>query len=68
MQAIVQLTQDLIRFRSIHSNPQEILECTAFIESYLHKNDITYRRIDHRGTPSMLALPNKKKVEKINYC
>jgi len=62
MQEIVELTQDLIRFRSMHSNPQKILECAGFIESYLHQNDIAYRRVDRNGIPSILALPNEKFV------
>jgi hypothetical protein len=62
MQEIVKLTQDLIRFRSMHSSPRQIQECAAFIEAYLGSNDIAYRRIDHNGTPSIVALPNEKFV------
>ncbi len=62
MQEIVELTQDLIRFRSMHSSPRQIQECAAFIEAYLGSNDIAYRRIDHNGTPSIVALPNEKFV------
>lgn len=60
MQEIVQLTQDLLPFRFMHSNIQEILECTVSIESYLRKRDIAYQRIDHEGTPSIQVLPNEK--------
>ncbi len=62
MQEIVALTQDLIRFRSTHADPQQILECAAYVTSYLDANGIAYRRIDHRGTPSILALPNERFV------
>ncbi len=62
MQEIVALTQDLIRFRSTHANPSQIQACMAFVESYLRTNGIAYRRIDHNGTPSLLALPNERFV------
>ncbi len=62
MQEIVALTQDLIRFRSTHAEPQYIRECAAYVASYLDANGIAYRRIDHQGIPSILALPNERFV------
>ena len=37
MEEILQLARDLIRFRSIHSEPQEIDKCAVSIENYLNK-------------------------------
>jgi succinyl-diaminopimelate desuccinylase len=54
MQEIIELTKDLIRFKSMHSQPAEINKCAASIEAYLQKHGITYKRIDHNGIPSIL--------------
>ena len=35
MEELVTLTQDLIRFKTMHSQPEEIQHCIAFIEDYL---------------------------------
>jgi succinyl-diaminopimelate desuccinylase len=56
MQEIVALTQDLIRFRSMHSRPEEINRCTEFIESWLARHGIGYRRLDHKGVPTLVVL------------
>ncbi len=56
MQEIVALTQDLIRFRSMHSRPEEISRCTGFIESWLTRHGIGYRRIDHSGVPTVVVV------------
>lgn len=57
MQEVVELTQDLIRFKTMHGEPQEIEKCTAFIEAYLNRHELAYRRIDHGGYPSLLVMP-----------
>ncbi len=56
MQEIVELTQDLIRFRSMHSRPEEINRCTGFIESWLARHGIGYRRFDDNGVPTVVVL------------
>jgi len=55
MQEIIDLTKDLIRFKSMHAQPLEIDNCAAFIETYLKKHGITYKRIVHNGIPSILV-------------
>ncbi|MEW5909926.1 MAG: M20/M25/M40 family metallo-hydrolase [Thermodesulfobacteriota bacterium] len=55
MKEVVDLTQDLIRFKSVHANQVKIRKCADFIESYLGRNEIPYRRMDHEGLPSILA-------------
>lgn len=57
MQEIIDLTKDLIRFKTVHSKPQEIKRCAAFIESYLNTLDLEYHRLDFKNTPSFLVLP-----------
>jgi len=57
MEEILQLAKDLIRFRSIHSEPQAIDQCAASIENYLKYHGVTYRRIDQENIPSILVLP-----------
>jgi succinyl-diaminopimelate desuccinylase len=56
MPDVVDLTQDLIRFKSMHSQPDEIRNCMAFMEHYLGRHGIGYRRIDHNGVPTLLVL------------
>ena len=56
VQPIVELTSELIRFKSMHSRPDEIQNCTAFIESYLVRHGIGFRRLDQNGVPTLLVL------------
>ena len=58
MQEIVQLTKDLIRFKSMHSQPAEIMRCAEYIQDYLNRHAIGYQKIMHAGHPSILALPS----------
>jgi len=55
---IIRLTQDLIRFKSTHSNPREIKQCVEFIEKYLNKHHVNYKRLVYGNTPSVLILPH----------
>ncbi len=59
---IVELTKDLIRIPSTHSRPEEIGRCADHIAAWLTRRDIEYQRIDIKGTPSILALPEKAKT------
>jgi succinyl-diaminopimelate desuccinylase len=63
MEEIVTLTQDLMRFRTMHSEPEEIEKCTAFIEAYLDKYRLAYERIEHGGYPTILVLPDGNDVD-----
>src|SRR5512137_878197 len=56
MAEVVDLTQDLIRFKSMHSRPEEIRNCMSFMENYLARHGVGYRRIEQNGTPTLLVL------------
>jgi succinyl-diaminopimelate desuccinylase len=57
MEEIIALTEDLIRFRTTHSQPAEIQRCVSFIEDYLKTGGAGYQRLDHAGTPSIIVMP-----------
>jgi len=57
MQEIVTLTQDLIRFKTTQSEPDEIQRCISFIEAYLNKCGAKYRRLDYNRIPSIVVMP-----------
>ena len=54
---IIDLTKDLVQFKTMHSKPDEIHRCASFIEQYLNSWDVTYRRLDYHNTPAILVLP-----------
>lgn len=59
MQEIIDLTKDLMRFKTVHAKPREIQRCADFIQSRLQAWDIKYQRLDHENIPSILVLPQK---------
>jgi len=54
---IIDLTKDLVQFKTIHSRPDEIHRCAAFIEQYLNTWGVTYKRLDYHHSPAILVLP-----------
>lgn len=62
MEEIVELTKSLIRFKSMHSRPEEIRACSEFIGNYLSEHGAAWRRVDRDGVPSILALPEEKEA------
>jgi succinyl-diaminopimelate desuccinylase len=56
LREIVDLTKDLIRFKSTHTRPQEILQCARFIEAWFKEHAIPCTLMEHHGVPSVLAL------------
>ncbi len=58
MEQIIPLTKDLIRFKSMHSKPEEIRRCVTFIENFLKTYEIEYRLLDHPKVPSILVAPS----------
>ena len=60
MEEIITLTENLIRFKTIQSQPDEIQRCISFIENYLKTNDIQYRRLDHADIPSIIVTPHNQ--------
>lgn len=57
MQDLLELTKDLIRFRSMLSRPDEINRCADFIERFLKDIGATCKRMECDGVPSIAALP-----------
>ena len=57
MQDLVDLTKDLIRFKSMLSRPDEIKRCADFIERFLKDIGVNCRRIECDGVPCIAALP-----------
>lgn len=59
MQPIIELTKDLIRFKTMHGQPSEIARCMDFIENYLNRFDVRFQRLCFGNSPSILALPEE---------
>ncbi len=57
MEEIIELIKELIRFRTMNSNPSEIKRCADFIQEYLDGCGAVHHREDREGTPSILVLP-----------
>jgi succinyl-diaminopimelate desuccinylase len=57
MKDLLDLTKELMRFKSMHSRPDEIKRCVDFIERFLKDAGATCRRIEYEGVPSIAALP-----------
>lgn len=62
MKEIIDLTKDLIRFKSMPSKPQEIKQCIEFIEKYLINCRAEYKLLDHKKAPSILVVPSSNFV------
>jgi len=56
---IIDLTKDLVQFKTMHSRPDEIRRCAAFIEQYLNTWSVTYRRLDYHNSPAILIVPQQ---------
>lgn len=57
MEEIINLTKDLIRFKTIRSKPKEIERCTEFIEYYIKNCGVSYKRLDRQLSPSIMVVP-----------
>ncbi len=57
MREIVDLTKDLIRFKSTHTRPEEIQKCARFIATWFKDHDIACTFMVRNGVPSVRALP-----------
>jgi len=57
MKDLLDLTKNLIRFKSMLSRPDEINRCVDFIERFLNDAGATCKRIECDGVPSISALP-----------
>jgi succinyl-diaminopimelate desuccinylase len=59
---IVDLTKDLICFKSTHTRPEEIIKCARFIETWFKNNDIPCTFTERNGVPSVSALPAHRRT------
>lgn len=57
MQEIINLTKDLVQFKTTRSKQDEIKRCATFIENYLNSCGVAYKRLDYENAPSILVLP-----------
>lgn len=57
MDDVIELTKSLIRFKTMHSRPDEIMACADFIEAYLSELGVVWKRLNQEGVPSVLVLP-----------
>ncbi|WP_319406510.1 M20/M25/M40 family metallo-hydrolase [uncultured Desulfosarcina sp.] len=62
MQEIVDLTKDLIRFKSTHTRPEEIQRCARFIETWFKEHDIPCVFMEHDGVPSVSTLSTPRQT------
>ena len=62
MEEIVQLTKNLIRYKTTHDHPEEINRCADFIESYLKSHGVKYQRLSHQDVPSIIVAPHNQTV------
>jgi succinyl-diaminopimelate desuccinylase len=62
MEEIIKLAEDLIGFKTMHSQLAEIQRCTSFIEDYLKTCEARYQRLDHDDFPSIIVKPQNNVV------
>jgi len=53
---VVDLTQSLMRFKSTRSRPEELRACFAFMEDFLTRRGVGFRRFEQNGVPTLLVL------------
>ena len=58
MNEIIDLTKELIRFKTMHTEPDEIQRCMDFIQGYLGNLGLKARRINNGYVPSLIVLPS----------
>lgn len=57
---ILHLTQELIRFRTVESRPEEITRCADFIRGWLADAGVESRLFTHNGVPSVIVMPGER--------
>jgi succinyl-diaminopimelate desuccinylase len=62
MMEVIDLTRELVRFKTMHSRPDEIRQCAARIEQYLNGLGVYCRRFEYGNAPAVLALPQNNKT------
>jgi succinyl-diaminopimelate desuccinylase len=62
MTEIIDLTRELVQFKTMHSRPDEIWQCAAFIEHYLKRLGIPCNRFEYGNALAVSALPQSNKT------
>ncbi len=62
MMEIIDLTRELVQFKTMHSRPGEIRQCAAYIEQYLRDLGVSCNRFEYGNAPAVLALPQNNKT------
>ncbi len=65
MNEIITLTQELIRFRTVKNNPQEIKSGVDFIKKYLSGCGVLIQEFESAGKPSLFITYTKTKRPKL---
>lgn len=64
---IIELTSQLIAFKTMHSCPEEIAACAAFIMKWCAQNEIHATLVEHNGVPSIMVMPDAKNKAKLAF-
>ena len=59
MREIVELTKELIKFKTTHDRPEEIQKSAAFVREYLNSAGLSHTDLEYEGYPSIMVLPEK---------
>ncbi len=59
MKQLVDLTKDLIAFKTTHDNPEGIKQCMDFIEAYFDECGLAYGTLESNGYRSVFVTPEK---------
>ncbi len=62
---IIELTCDLIRFKTMHSRPKEISACARFIMDWCAENDMRAGLMEQNGVPSIAVMPESGRRTKL---
>jgi succinyl-diaminopimelate desuccinylase len=62
---IIELTSQLIKFKSTKNNPIELKRCIDFIEDYFSEEDVFIQRYEKNGKPSLVVTLQETKSPEI---
>ena len=57
MMEIIDLTRELVQFKTMHSRPGEIRQCAAYLEHYLKDLGVSFKRFVYGNAPAILVAP-----------
>jgi len=62
---IIELTKELIKFKTTKENPTEIKKCMSFIKKYFSKCDVIIKEFEHKGKLSLFISYKETKKPKL---